>query len=51
MYNKNLDYIRKDLRKTGEEIVFNYPSMISTSIIKNSPDNFSENYGTYEIPS
>ena len=24
--------------------------MVSTSIIKNSPDNFNENYGTYEIP-
>ena len=24
--------------------------MISTSIIKNSPDNFNENYETYEIP-
>ena len=34
-YNKNLDYTKKDLRKTGVEF-FNYPSMILTSIIKKS---------------
>ena len=33
-YNKNLDYIKKDLRKTEVPIVFNYPSMISTSIME-----------------
>ena len=49
-YNKNLDHIKKDLRKTGVDIVFNYPSKISTSIIKNLPDSFSENYETYKIP-
>ena len=28
-YNKNLDYIKKDVRKMGVEIVFNYPSTLS----------------------
>ena len=34
---------------TGFEVVFNYPSVVSKSIIRNSPGSLHENYGTYEI--
>ena len=48
-YNRNLENIKKDLRKTGFEVVFNYPSVVSKSIIRNSPGSLHESYGTYEI--
>ena len=47
-YNESLDKIKYDLRNSGCELVFNYPSTVSKSLINNRP-NTNEQCGTYEI--
>ena len=47
-YNKSLNNIKYELRKSGCELVFNYPSTISNEIIYNRPQKL-EQSGTYEI--